>query len=426
MADQLFECSIAFARARDAADPLAEFRDRFEIPAIDGEACVYLSGHSLGLMPRSARAAVESELDRWAQQAVAGHFGDDGGWYAYHERFAEPIGTLVGANPNSVVAMNSLTVNLHLMLVSFFEARGNRKKILIEQAAFPSDRYAVRSHLRWHGLDPDNDLVELRPNRESGLLTPTDLEAALSLASGEIALVLLPGVQFLSGQALPIAEFARIAKAHDARIGFDLAHSIGNLPVELDDSGADFAVWCSYKYLNAGPGGIGGCYVNARWHDGDLQRLEGWWGHDKLKRFALAERFDAIRSAEAWQLSNPPILAMAPLAESLRLFHSAGRAKLREKSVELTSYLYFLLREFCTDRVTFLTPQDPEARGCQLSVQFDLRGIPATSLVKRLQSERIVLDYREPDIFRLAPVPLYNGFEDVFRAAAAIGRALDA
>ena len=376
-------------------------------------------------MPTAARDAVAYELDRWAQLGVEGHFGEDGGWYAYHERFASPLSTLLGTENASVVAMNSLTANLHLMLVSFYQPKGRRRKILIERSAFPSDRYAAQSHLRWHSADPSSDLEELDI---AGLSADTivDLfESKLATGRDEYALALLPGVQFLTGQRLPMADIADVARRHGVAIGFDLAHAVGNMPLELDRIGADFAVWCSYKYLNAGPGAIGGCYVHHRWHDAKVPRFEGWWGHDKAQRFALDPAFRSMGTAESWQLSNPPILAMAPLSTSLDTFLEAGIDRLRQKSIALTGYLEQLLLSLCGDQLQILTPGNPTERGCQLSIRILLGKVTPAEFLSQLAEHGVIADWREPDILRLAPVPLYNRFEDVFRAANAVHRALD-
>lgn len=421
-----FDSGLDFALARDAEDALAPLREEFFIPEADGRQLTYLCGHSLGLMPRAARDAVAIELDRWARRGVDGHFEAGGGWYAYHERFAEPLAALAGARSDEVVAMNSLTTNLHLMLVSFFRPQGKRRRIAIEAGAFPSDRYAVRSQLRYHGLDPSTDLLEIETDPEDAALAPADLERILERHAGEVALVLLPGVQFLTGQALDVAAFSEVARRYGACIGFDVAHAIGNVPLSLHDADVDFAVWCSYKYLNGGPGAIGGCFVHQRWHgDESIPRLEGWWGHDKSRRFSLDDRFRAIPSAEAWQLSNPPILAMAPLVASLDLFSRAGMAELRAKSIELTAYLERSIEAHCPAAISVLTPHAAEARGCQLSLELT-PGTNTEDFARRLRADGVVADWREPGILRLAPAPLYNRFEDVYSAVQAIKRALAA
>lgn len=425
MTTSRFDSHVDYAAAQDAADALAWFADAFEHPlAPDGKPAHYLCGHSLGLMPRAARRAIAGELDRWSRLGVDGHFDSDAGWYAYHERFAAPLASLLGADPGEVVAMNSLTVNLHLMLVSFFSPRGERRRILIERGAFPSDRYAVQSQLKWHGLDPENDLLELAPG-PGGRIDAGHLDATLAAEGGRVALVLLPGVQYLTGEAIDLAACADAARRHGCRIGFDLAHAIGNLSLDLRAAEPDFAVWCSYKYLNAGPGAVGGCFVNRR-HTAEacLPRLEGWWGHDKARRFESAGRFSPIASAEAWQISNPPILAMVPLDASLALFAEAGPDRLRRKSMALTAYLEQLLLHECGEAIELMTPRDGAARGAQLSLRLRRPAGVVSGIVARLRAAGVVVDRRAPDILRLAPVPLYNGFTDVHAGVTALAAAI--
>jgi kynureninase len=412
------------AAARDAADTLAPLRLAYHIPeGPDGWPQHYLSGHSLGLMPRGARLLVERELERWARKGVAGHFDDDG-WLAYHERFAAPLARLLNAEPAEVVAMNSLTVNLHLLLVSFFTPAGERCRIVIERGAFPSDRFAVASQLRWHGLDPERDLLELETRPGEGP-TALALDTLLAAQQGRVALVLLPGIQYLTGEAPDLAACAEVARRHGCRVGFDLAHAIGNLQLDLRACEPDFAVWCSYKYLNGGPGAIGGCFVNRRWiGNRELPRLEGWWGHDKSRRFAGDAAFAPIASAEAWQLSNPPVLAMAPLEASLALFDRAGIANLRRKSIALTAFLEHTLERLAGDEFELTTPRDAAARGAQLSLRIRRRPERAADIVARLKAQGIVIDWRAPDTLRLAPVPLYNSFADVEAAATALAALL--
>lgn len=409
------------ARALDAADKLARFRSEFCIPQIDNHPSIYLCGHSLGLMPRRARTKLEAEIDRWERRAVSGHFDDDGGWFAYHERFARPLARLGGARQNEVVAMNSLTVNLHLMLASFFEPTGQRVKILIEDDAFPSDRYAIESHLRWHGLDPEQALVHLHASDTAIGITADDLHAALRQHHGEIAVVWLPGVQYLSGQVLDMRSMTAVAHAHNALIGFDLAHAIGNVPLRLHRWDVDFAVWCSYKYLNGGPGAIGGCFVHARHGGPEQHRLAGWWGHAKTQRFSPTADFAPIPGAEGWQLSNPPIFAMAPLLAALEVFDSAGLALLQRKSRRLTRFLQTAIDTELGGSIEVITPR--QAHGAQLSLR--IAGTEHVNAVERaLRAERITVDVREPNIMRLAPVPLYNRFRDVAHVVTALKRVL--
>ena len=412
------------AAALDARDPLAPFAAEFHHPldAAGGRA-IYLCGHSLGLQPRAAAACVERELAVWRDRAVLGHHEGAQPWIRYHERFATALGDLCGAMPTEVVAMNSLTVNLHLMLVSFFQPTPARNRILIERPAFPSDRYAVASQLAFHGLDPDAHLIEVAPRAGEDCLRTEDLLAAIERNGEQLALVLLPGVQYLTGQCLDVAPIAAAAHASGARIGLDLAHAIGNTPLRLHDWDVDFAVWCSYKYLNGGPGAIGGCFVHERHARRiDLPRFAGWWGHDPATRFAMPADFAPIAGAQGWQLSNPPVLAAAPLLASLDLFQRAGVGRLRAKSLELTATLRRSLEELLPrERLEILTPRDPAAHGCQLSLRLRPGGRRA---FERLTAAGVIADWREPDVLRLAPTPAYNSFSDVRRAAIALADAV--
>jgi kynureninase len=425
-----FAPGIDFAAKLDSADALAEYRRAFDLPREGSKGLVYLCGHSLGPLPKRARGAVEAELDRWAKLGVEAHFAGKDPWYSYHGRFAAPLAGLVGAHPDEVVAMNSLTVNLHLMLATFYRPKGKRTKIVIERGAFPSDRYAVQSQLGHHGLDPKTHLVELEGAaragpREARILETGELELLLAEHGDEIALVLLPGVQFLTGQALALEEYVRIAHRYDCRIGFDLAHAIGNMPLSLHDAGADFAIWCSYKYLNAGPGAIGGCFVHRRWHGrADPPRLAGWWGHDAATRFALPDQITPMPGAEAWQLSNPSILAMAPLAASLAIFDAATLRALRKKSVLLTGYLEALIEHEVGERVRILTPRDANARGAQLSIRVNVEPAKLDAVRSALRAAGVVVDWRGDDVLRVAPAPLYNRYRDVHAAVQALRRAL--
>ncbi len=441
MAAAKFLPGVAGARALDAADDLAPLRRQFELPRERGRTLIYLCGHSLGLMPRQARRAVDAELDRWAKLGVDGHFPDanprrgranplratHGGWLDYHVQFAPRLAELVGAHRDEVVVMNTLTVNLHLMLATFFRPTQQRYKILIERDAFSSDRYAVESQLRWHGLEPRTALLEIGPREGSYDLDRERYDALLQEQGESIAVVLLPGVQYLTGERLDLSSYAAAAQRHGCRVGFDLAHAIGNVPLAIHDSGADFGVWCSYKYLNAGPGAVGGCFVHRRHgQSGELPRLAGWWGHDRERRFLMEPQFAALAGAEGWQLSNPPILSLAPLAASLALFEEAGTKRLRRKSVLLTRYLEWLLDRELGGRARLLTPADPARRGCHLAVQFVPPPRDALSFVARLRAAGVVADWRRPNVLRLAPVPLYNRFRDVYDTVRALRRTLDA
>jgi kynureninase len=422
------------ARQRDAADPLAHFRERFALPRdAHGAPLVYLCGHSLGLLPLAARELVAEELEDWARLGVEGHEHARRPWIPYHENLTAGLAALTGAHPSEVVAMNSLTVNLHLMLASFYHPQGRRRRILIEAGAFSSDRHAVASQIAWRGLDPESELIELAPRAGEALLTMQQIEACLEQHGAQIALVLWPGVQFRTGQAFDLGRIGRLVRAHGCLLGFDLAHSIGNVPVELHGSDADFAVWCSYKYLNGGPGAIGGCFVHQRHaeaqprdrHAGALPgaRLAGWWGHEQPSRFLMEPQFRASPGASAWQVSNPSVLAAAPLIASLRIFMEAGIANLRTKSVALTDYLHELLRPL-QPQVQILTPHASAERGCQLSLRITSGAARGRRVFEALTSRGVVVDWRSPDIIRVAPVPLYNRFEDAWLFARALGEVL--
>ncbi len=425
-ADDRFRDDERFARDLDATDELAGFRDRFLIPEHDdGGPKTYLCGNSLGLQPKAAAACVEQELRDWADLAVDAHFEGTQPWFSYHETFREPMARVVGARPGEVVVMNGLTANLHLMMVSFFRPRGRRTKILVEDTSFPSDTYAVETQLRFHGLDPDEHRIVARPREGESTIRTEDLVGLVEERGEEIALVLLGGVNYYTGQAFDLERVTVAARARGCVVGFDLAHAAGNLPLELHDWGPDFAVWCTYKYLNAGPGAIAGCFVHER-HAADrsLPRFAGWWGNDPETRFRmhLEDVFVPRDGADGWQLSNPPILAMAPLRASLELFDEAGMDRLRAKSERLTGYLAWLLGRLPGDAVHVITPPEPSARGCQLSIQVrrDARG-----LFEELAAEGVVGDFRPPDVVRVAPVPLYNTFEEVWRFARILARHLE-
>ena len=406
----------AQAQALDRADPLASFRQRFHIPQHDGKDEIYLCGNSLGLQPRDTQRYMLEELEDWQRLGVKGHFDGRRPWMPYHEFATERTARLVGAKPIEVVNMNSLTVNLHLMMTSFYRPTRERHKLLIERGAFPSDRYAVESQVRLHGYDPDQSLIELTSRSGDAFIPVEEIEALLAAEGGRIALVMLPGVQYYSGQAFDLKRIAAAAHKAGCRVGFDLAHAVGNLALQLHDSGADFAVWCNYKYLNSGPGAVAGCFVHERHAKAfDLPRLAGWWGHDKSTRFRMGPEFVPMAGAEGWQLSNPPVLGLAPLLASLELFDEAGMPALREKSVKLTGYLEFLLKEKLAEHIDILTTADPEQRGCQLSLRLHKGRDAARRVFEELEAAGVTGDWREPDVIRVAPVPLYNTYMDVFR-----------
>ncbi len=419
-----FSLDRTFAEQLDRADALAKMREAFRIPTrADGTEHVYFCGHSLGLQPKTVGNVVQEELDSWARRAVDGHFESPRPWLSYHERFAPSLARLVGAQPLEVVAMNTLTVNLHLMLATFYRPTRERSKILIEKHAFSSDRYAVASQVRLHGFDPKTAMLEIGPRAGEEAVRTEDVLALIEREGAQIATVMLPSVQFLNGQRFDLRAIAQQARRAGCRVGFDLAHAIGNVPLELHDSGADFAVWCHYKYLNAGPGAVGGCFVHERHaRDSNLIRLAGWWGHDKASRFQMPHDIQPLPGAEGWQISNLPILAAAPLLASLPLFDAAGMPALRAKSVQLTGYLESLLRAQLADSITILTPTDPEARGCQLSLRLRRSATEAHKVFDALAAAGFTGDWREPDVIRVAPVPLYNTFVEAWEFAAALGR----
>jgi kynureninase len=411
-----FKLDRDYALELDRTDPLAFYRQRFHIPQHQGKDEIYLCGNSLGLQPRDTQRLVQEELEDWQRLGVKGHFDGRRPWMPYHEQFTEPTARLVGAKPVEVVSMNSLTVNLHLMMTSFYRPTQGRHKLLIERGAFPSDRYAVEAQVRLHGFDPDESLVELTAKGGDPFIPTEEIEALLAAEGKEIALVLLPGVQYYSGQAFDLRRITAAGHKAGCRVGFDLAHAVGNLPLQLHDSGADFAVWCNYKYMNAGPGAVAGCFVHERHAKAfDLPRLAGWWGHDKSSRFRMGPDFVPMAGAEGWQLSNPPVLGLAPLLASLDIFEAAGMPALREKSLQLTAYLEFLLKEKLAEHIHILTTADPAQRGCQLSLRLHKGRDAARQVFEKLEEAGVTSDWREPDVIRVAPVPLYNSFMDVFR-----------
>jgi kynureninase len=411
MQDARMDAREAEALALDAADPLAHYRDQFLIPKHgDGGDQRYFCGNSLGLQPRSTRKALQDELDDWQALGVEAHFHGRHPWMPYHEFVRDGLAHVAGALPSEVVAMNTLTTNLHLMMVSFYRPTADRAAILIEKNAFPSDRHAVVSQLQFHGFDPDTHLIEVGNDGEAGHVSLAQIEAALQ--QHRVALVLWPGVQYLSGQRFDLAAITRIAHAHGAVAGFDLAHAIGNVPVDLHDANADFAVWCSYKYLNAGPGAIAGCFVHQRHARTDRPRFAGWWGHRADTRFRMQPGFEPSEGADGWQLSNPSIFSLAPLRTSLDLFQQAGLHRLRQKSVALTGWLAQQINSRLGALLSIRTPDAADDRGAQLSLRVHHGVQEGRALFAWLQEHGFVLDWREPDILRAAPTPLYNRYSD--------------
>ncbi|WP_425486493.1 kynureninase [Chiayiivirga flava] len=406
--------------ALDTADPLSTYRNEFLIPPhADGET-LYLCGNSLGLQPRATRQLLVDELDYWGTLAVEGHFRGKFPWMDYHEFVRDGLAAVVGAKPAEVVAMNSLTTNLHLMMVSFYRPTAERPAILIEAGAFPSDRHAVESQIRFHGFDPADVLIELAPDEPGGTFSDAAIADAIATHGKRLALVLWPGVQYRTGQAFDLAAITRLAHAQGAVAGFDLAHAVGNLALQLHDSNADFAVWCSYKYLNSGPGAVAGAFVHERHANTDRPRFAGWWGHDKSTRFRMGPEFVPTPGADGWQLSNPPILALAPLRASLDIFQRAGMAALRERSERLTAHFDALIRARLADTLDILTPREPQRRGCQLSLRVIAGRERGRDLFAWLEARGIIGDWREPDVIRVSPTPLYNRFADAERLVSAI------
>jgi kynureninase len=411
-----FSASQDFAIAMDERDPLRNYRERFLFPkAADGGDCLYLCGHSLGLQPATTAVYIEQELKDWAQLGVEGHFRATNPWMPYHRLLTEQTAALVGAKPIEVVVMNSLTVNLHLMMVSFYRPTPSKHKIVVERGAFPSDQYAVQSQIRFHGFDPASSLIELAPLPGEYCLRDEQISSLIEGSGDEIALIMLGGVNYATGQAFDMEGIALAGRARGCVVGFDLAHAAGNLQLRLHDWGPDFAVWCSYKYLNGGPGCVAGCFVHER-HARSLEipRFAGWWGHDERSRFEVGLNFRPISGAEGWQLSNPSIISLAALRASMNIFQEAGIERLRAKSVTLTSYLEFLLNQKMRSSFSMITPPEKDRRGAQLSIRIPTNG---RALCERLTNQGVIGDWREPDTFRVAPVPLYNSYDDVFRFA---------
>jgi len=409
-----FEPHLEFALNLDRNDPLAKYRTAFHIPKDEqGNDWLYFTGNSLGLQPKTTKSAIEQELNDWANLGVEGHFEAKNPWMPYHEFLTESMAKIMGAKPIEIVVMNTLTTNLHLLMVSFYNPTKKRHKILIESDAFPSDRYAVQTQLEFHGYDTNECLIEWTPRTDEKLLRTEDLEQILETQGEEIALLLIGGVNYYTGQYLDLKKIAALGHAKGCKVGIDLAHGAGNIQPELHDSGIDFAAWCTYKYLNAGPGSLGGVFVHERYaHDKTLKRFAGWWSQNKATRFNMRQPLDITPGAEGWQLSNPPILSMAAIKAALDLFNEVGMNKLREKSIKLTGYLEFLIKGLNHAQIEIITPSDSNQRGCQLSIQVKNAN---KDLHKKLTEQYVITDWREPDVIRCAPVPFYNSFEDVFR-----------
>ena len=410
----MIKTGLTYALEQDKLDNLSRYRKRFHIPKDkQGHPWIYMTGNSLGLQPKQTKAYVNQELEDWANLGVEGHLEAKNPWLPYHEFLTESMAKVVGAKPIEVIVMNTLTANLHFMMVSFYKPTKTRYKILIESDAFPSDKYAVESQLRHHGFNDKDGLILWKPRKDEELLNYEDLESILEAQGDEIALIMIGGVNYYTGQFFDLKRITKLGHQYGCNVGFDCAHGAGNVALNLHDSGADFAVWCTYKYLNSGPGSLAGCFVHERHaHNKDLNRFTGWWSHNKQTRFNMRDEFDQLPGAEGWQLSNPPILSMAAIKASLDMFNEVGIEKLIEKSKKLTGYFEFLLKQLGEDTIKIITPSHPDERGCQLSIQVKNAD---KALHNKLTEANIISDWREPDVIRCAPVPLYNSFEDVFK-----------
>ena len=408
-----YQNSLDFAKQLDQEDPISYLRNEFHIPRDkNGKEWLYFTGNSLGLQPKITSKYIEQELDDWANFGVEGHFEAKNPWLSYHELLTDTMAKVVGAKPIEVVVMNTLTTNLHLLMVSFYQPSKTKYKIIIESDAFPSDRYAVQSQLSFHGFDPEEALIEWKPKEGKELLELEDLKSILDSQGDEVALLLIGGVNYYTGQYLDIKKIAELGHAKKCMVGIDLAHGAGNIQPNLHDSSIDFAAWCTYKYLNSGPGSLSGLFVHEKHAQRkDLPRFAGWWNHNKETRFNMRQPFDVMSGAEGWQLSNPPILSMAAIKASLDIFEKVGMDALVKKSKKLTGFFEYLVNEIASDTIKIITPTNPNERGCQLSLQVKNAD---KNLHKKLTENNIITDWREPDVIRCAPVPMYTSFEDVY------------
>jgi kynureninase len=409
-----FDNTLSFARRLDRQDPLRAFRAQFRFPKHEGKPVHYFCGNSLGLQPKTMRRAMMHELDQWEQYGVEGHFEGELPWMHYHKFLVDQTAGVVGALPQEVVVMNTLTVNLHLMMVSFYRPNAGRFKIIMEAGAFPSDQYAMESQVRWHGFDPETAIIEIAPRPGEDNLRTEDIIHTIESTGDSLALVMFGGVNYYTGQWFDLPAITDAAHRVGAYAGFDLAHAAGNVPVRLHDWDVDFAVWCSYKYLNAGPGGPSGVFVHEKHGSNpEIPRFAGWWGHDETERFKMKKGFKPMQGAAGWQLSNAQIFSCASHKASLDIFAAAGIDRLREKSLLLTGYLEFILDTVNRDKNLFriITPRTPRDRGCQISALTDSNG---KALFDYLSAHGVICDWREPNVIRFAPVPLYNSFQDIW------------
>ena len=409
----MYEYNLDFAIKKDKEDPLNKYRNEFLIPTNNkGEELIYLCGNSLGLQPKKTSNYIQQELNDWSKFGVEGHTDAKNPWLPYHEFLTNSMAKIVGAKTNEVVIMNSLTTNLHLMMVSFYQPSEKKYKILIESDAFPSDKYAMESQLKFHGYCKKEGLIQWKPREGEELCRMEDLEHIMKEQGDEIALIMIGCTNYYSGQLYPLKKITQIGHKYNCMVGFDLAHGVGNIQPNLHESGADFAVWCTYKYLNSGPGSLGGCFVHERHaKNNTLNRFAGWWGHNKKTRFNMRHEFDVLPGAEGWQLSNPAILSMAAIKASLDLFEEAGFENIITKSKSLTGFLEYLIDGLNNPKINIITPKNPKERGCQLSIQVKDANKKLHSL---LTQNGVISDWREPDVIRVAPAPLYNSYQDVY------------
>lgn len=408
-----FKATLEYAQTQDQLDVLHSFRERFLFPQHNGKNTVYFCGNSLGLQSNAVKYLMDCELADWAKYGVEGHFEARSPWFSYHQQFPEHLSQIVGAHKDEVVAMNTLTVNLHLLLLSFYRPKNGRYKIIMEAGAFPSDQYAIETQVRMYGYDPNEAIIEIAPRAGEHLIAEEDILKAIADAGDSLAVVLFGGVNYYTGQLFDMKAICQAAHQVGAYCGFDLAHAVGNVPMQLHDWEVDFACWCSYKYLNSGPGGVGGAYVHERHgNNPDVFRLAGWWGNDESTRFKMKKGFIPQKGAASWQMSNAPVFNMVAHRASLDLFAKAGMKALRDKSIRMTSYLEYLLLQLSHLSFTIITPKETEKRGAQLSLLFDDRG---REVFKALTDNGVIADWREPNVIRIAPVPMYNNFEDCYR-----------
>jgi kynureninase len=411
-----FENSLAFAQQLDAQDQLRQYQNEFSFPQVNGKKAIYFTGNSLGLQPNRARTYVDEVMNDWANLAVEGHFYAEKPWWDYHERFANPLSQLVGALPSEVTVMNTLTVNLHLLMVSFYRPTATRYKIICEEKAFPSDQYLFQSQVNFHGYATEDAIVEVKRREGEHNIRLEDVLAKINEVGDELALVLIGGVNYYTGQVFDMKTITEAGHRVGAYVGWDLAHAAGNIKLKLHDWQVDFAAWCSYKYMNSGPGNASGCFIHEKHHSNtELPRFAGWWGHNKERRFKMEQKFDPIQGADGWQISNLPVLSLAPYLASVELFAEIGMEALIQKRNQITSYLEFVLRQIDQEvngNFEIITPSNPLERGCQLSVFLHGEG---RSLFDYLMRNGVIIDWREPNVIRLAPVPLYTSYEDIYR-----------